>query len=289
MESLRYEPRTQADHDGQPNPIQRVHNETCGNPVASIAVLIYDHLLVLGLEIEHVWQSRITLVNILFYITRYVAYVEFAVVAYRDLAPSLSLKTCYDIYTYVGWSYDMLTFFAQVILGIRAWAVWGKDSRLTYGIPIAFIVLAPICIVFLNMSLRSLEFIQPAIQHKLGCYLANGSNVFSICWITFFIIDTIIFILFSIRLFEAYRSGGSSELVRVVYRDGIMYYFYLSALNLLNVLVVLTQSRDFLIMLASPVRVAQVILVARIVLHAREQASQTEFLYSESHQLISSH
>ncbi|PFH45650.1 hypothetical protein AMATHDRAFT_71270 [Amanita thiersii Skay4041] len=257
--------------------------------VASIALLIYDHLLVLGLEIKYVWQPRITPVNILFYITRYAVYVEFTVLVYSDLAPSLSLTTCNDIIAYVGWSYSILTFLAQVILALRAWAVWGKDPRLTYGLPTAFIIIASVCLVFLQMTINSLEFIEPAVPHRIGCYLVNGSKLLSICWITFFIIDTIVFILFAIRAFEAYRCGGCSKLVHVVYKDGIMYYFYLSALNLLNVVVMLTQSPDFLIMLLSPIRVTQVILVARIVLHAREQASQTEFFYSEPFQLVSSH
>jgi len=88
--------------------------------------------------------------------------------------------------------------------------------------------------------------------------------------------DACLLILMAIRGVAAFRSGGDSYLMRVVYSDGIIYYIYVFALSLLNVLVIVKLPNEYETLLLMLERVVHSTLACRVVLHIRRQASTDE-------------
>ncbi|KIL59529.1 hypothetical protein M378DRAFT_84950, partial [Amanita muscaria Koide BX008] len=57
---------------------------------------VFDHLDTLPLEVEYAWSSSLTIVNTLYYITRYSLFIDCAIVAYPlgQFAPNLNPERC---------------------------------------------------------------------------------------------------------------------------------------------------------------------------------------------------
>jgi len=107
----------------------------------------------------------------------------------------------------------------------------------------------------------------------LGCLAIKGWHLVSICWTTLFIYETGIFMLMLIKGIRCYKNGGSSQLFQVVYRDGLMYYLYLFAFALANVIVVATLTPALQMVLVVIERFIHPIIACRVILDIRGQVS----------------
>ncbi|PFH49126.1 hypothetical protein AMATHDRAFT_63698, partial [Amanita thiersii Skay4041] len=240
--------------------------------IASLALTTYDHYLTLHLEITHLWPSRMTIITGLYYLMRYMVYIEGLLIIYRDLGSSVSLKNCFIINATQCIMYTVFCYLAEAILAFKVWAVWEKDRRLTYGLPIMFAILASASLINLSFFVKSLEFgVLPG--HPLrGCLLKKAANIISYSWICFMLCDTALFVLLLLRGIKAYRVDQNSGLIKTIYRDGILYYFYLAVFSILNLIIVYVLPSDLVVVLASPFRVLHISLISRVVLHTRDQA-----------------
>ncbi|KAJ8091098.1 hypothetical protein PM082_024715 [Marasmius tenuissimus] len=56
------------------------------------------------------------------------------------------------------------------------------------------------------------------------CFFVLENKDIYICWIILMVYDSVSFVLMAIPALRAYRVGGSSNFVKVVYCDGVIYY-----------------------------------------------------------------
>ncbi|KAG7089065.1 hypothetical protein E1B28_010775 [Marasmius oreades] len=173
-----------------------------------------------------------------------------------------------------------------VILALRVWAVWKKSILVGVGLGVYFLACWVPCYVFLGQFLSAMEFaILPYPQFR-GCFISGGSHVIYLCWVLLMIYDIGTLVMILVPGFKAYRRGGRSELVKTVYRDGVVYYGLIFSVSMLNVIVALTLPPDLVHLLSSFERVLHSILTSRAVLHIRQiglqQSHPTE---SISHEL----
>ncbi|KAK1225488.1 hypothetical protein PQX77_011576 [Marasmius sp. AFHP31] len=84
------------------------------------------------------------------------------------------------------------------------------------------------------------------------------------------------FIMMLIPGIRAYRTGGLPKLLRAVYREGVIYYAFISIVSVTNFVLILTLSGDYVHLLAAFERVLHSILASRCILHIREIASPSD-------------
>ena len=51
-------------------------------------------------------------------------------------------------------SYDILTWIAEALVGVHVWAVWGRDRRLTFAMPVAFTALFTASLITMVAALK---------------------------------------------------------------------------------------------------------------------------------------
>ncbi|PFH52180.1 hypothetical protein AMATHDRAFT_57535 [Amanita thiersii Skay4041] len=243
--------------------------------VASIALLAYDYLLTFDLEVSFVWNTPWGVVTGLYYITRYLPFIDIAVVLYQQFKPDLSPTACLRANETFSWFFTSGLAIAEIILTLRTWAICGKGVPLSIILILLYIGLWVPAFINMNAFLKTIVFGSlPIPLHipSVGCILLKGSSRLFINWVLIMCYDACMCALLAMRAWSIFRSGGKSRLLVIVYRDGIIYYIYLFGLSLLNVILIFKLPADYLPLLSSPVRVIHALLTARVVLHAREQA-----------------
>ncbi|XP_006460421.1 hypothetical protein AGABI2DRAFT_177985 [Agaricus bisporus var. bisporus H97] len=207
--------------------------------VASVTIMALDWLLTMDMEVSLMWRGRWNVTKVLYFLTRYLPFIDTSVVMYRQFGTVLSPSLCRITYEYAAWTFIIGMGCAELILSLRTYAVWNKDKRLLIGLPLLFISTWTVGFIVLGFYLsRTTHGVSPVPQ-LLGCIMVDESSILSACYIVLMIFDACVLALMAIRGISALRSGGDSQFMRVVYSDGIIYYVYLSALSIFNTVIIL--------------------------------------------------
>ncbi|KAJ3510687.1 hypothetical protein NLJ89_g4528 [Agrocybe chaxingu] len=229
----------------------------------SFAVLFFDSLLTLNRELVTIWQSKWNYTKFMYILTRYSTFVEAGVVIYQLSIPGDWYKDC---------ALAFKTNAREIIMTIRTWAVWGKNPVLRWFLPTFYLLVWAGGFGVTGYFLSTLEFEPNPRTPYVGCYATYASPIIFVSWVLLLVYDTIMFVLMIIPAWRAYRMGGSSRLIRVVYRDGLMYYLYLFGFSLVNIIVILTAPGDLFLVISLLSRVFHALLACRVVLHIGEHA-----------------
>jgi len=240
---------------------------------AGIAMLIYDFFLTFPQEVSLIWPAPLSLMKVLFLVTRYLPFADVGIRIWHHTRYKPSVRTCLFVFESNSWLFYVGTCLAEVILTLRTWAVWNRDWRLSIALPIFYIACFGVNIPLIVIFVKSLRFLPIPTPPLLGCLAIKGWHLVSICWTMLFVYETGIFLLMLIKGIRCYRSGGSSQLFHVVYRDGLLYYLYLFGFALANVIMVATMPPDLQMVLVVIERFIHPILACRVVLDIRGQVS----------------
>ncbi|KAJ3887899.1 hypothetical protein GG344DRAFT_68431 [Lentinula edodes] len=169
------------------------------------------------------------------------------------------------------------------LLTARTWALWGKDIRLTIGLPVFFLCCWVPNFYIIHRFLRSQTFLPSPLPQEIGCVILGGQPVLYLCWVLLTIYEAEI-------VCDFFRTGG--WLTRVVYRDGIAYYiiiFIWSVVNVVAILLLPVNNFNTLLLLcrsnylrltqhvfenlfSSYQRVMHTVLTSRAILHMRSKS-----------------
>ncbi|KAG7091669.1 hypothetical protein E1B28_010688 [Marasmius oreades] len=219
--------------------------------VAAGAIFAYDVLLNLDVEIDYVWAAlnprkrpmkRATVLNLIYLVQRYLPLWDRIILdTYYILGPS-DTESCATIYKMSAWSTIIGIHLSEYILAMRIWAVWlNIPSVLVVLVALALPCSIPSLVFFVKFvgGIQCPEFHMPGTLQFRGCFCSTENKDLYKSWIMLMVFDTVGFILMAIPGFTAYRGGGRSNLVKVVYRDGVMYYAALFTASLINVVFIL--------------------------------------------------
>ncbi|KAJ3555198.1 hypothetical protein NP233_g12262 [Leucocoprinus birnbaumii] len=223
--------------------------------VTSQAIIIFDWLLTLDLEISMMWASSWNLVKVVYLLARYLPFVLMILVLTHGFGYYLSTESCARVYDALTMSvvvvYHLTTIACEVLLTLRSWAIMGKGKKLGYflfGWLAAVYVIADIVgeIFYLKNSIHLASPVPP-----LGGCLVTGARPFVIqifaCAVVY---ESVLVSLLIARGVKLYRSDEEiSQLWWVAYRDGILYYIYLFALSLINLIVMVSLDEDYVLFL----------------------------------------
>jgi len=206
--------------------------------LASYTWFLYDHMLTLGQEIELVWPTPWNLGKVLFFATAYLPLIDGAILTYFHVVPPpISADTCATLYKISGWMIMWGIVIAELVLVFRTWAIWGRNSKLAVGLLLLLCVLAIPTAFFAYGGLVHIEFGPSPSQDLESCWMTKNPNkVLFIDYIMIVIFESIILGLTVYKGIPDFRNS-TSNLVVTLYRDGVLYYMYLIAFSLVNIIV----------------------------------------------------
>jgi len=238
--------------------------------VASAALLVYDFILTFQSEVTLIWPSKWNVVKVLFFLTRYLPFIDMSLVLFYQTKTNIDVQTCQMTYFPAGWLIVVGITIAEIILMVRTWAIWGRSRRIAIFLGVACAsALIPVLVIE-HYFLKSLVFSPYPNPATPGCLLTAGSPVIAVSFIIVILFETFVLILTLIKGVQHYRVAGNRGFVAVLYRDGILFYIYLFIISLVNLIVIVTAPRELADILAIFQHVLHSCLSARILLNLRE-------------------
>ncbi|KIM39321.1 hypothetical protein M413DRAFT_29486 [Hebeloma cylindrosporum] len=233
----------------------------------SIAILLFDTLLTFEDEVRAIWLTTWNYTKVMYILTRYSAFVEAGMIIYQVSIPGDWYDKCSLAFKVSAWLFIFGLGFGEIIMTTRTWAVWNRNRFLAYALPIFYIVVWAVAFALNAIFVQGSKFDPNPRTPYVGCYATRTDPILFISWVLLLFYDTVMFILMAIPALRAYRSQGSSRLVKMVYRDGVVYYLYLFVMSLANIIVTLTFPPDLILIVTYLSRMIHALLACRVVLH----------------------
>ncbi|KAI9452882.1 hypothetical protein BJY52DRAFT_892035 [Lactarius psammicola] len=239
-----------------------------------LAILYYDYLLTLPLEIQFLWspgkQGWFTVACLL---NRYLAVFGHIPLAVSYILRRDDLPVCQGLHIY----HEVFGLIMQTLAGllclIRVYALYGRSRRILiilFSFGTASILVA--CWAMIGSRHANVETIQ-VISSVSGCnqYMPReGGRYAALAWLGLLVFDSMIF---SLTLYKAFAMGKGIRLLDVMVRDGAMYYSALFVVNLTNILILLFAPPLLKNSTTSITNVLSITLVSRLMLNLREQST----------------
>jgi len=203
------------------------------NTVAASVFIFWDYCITFGQEVELIWWSKFSLVNLLFFVTRYVSIgiriVE--VMFYTNVSGALhpSPFACAAWIWIEVLSGLILVLCVNIILIMRVFAFYGRNKRvLAYILGlflceyVAIVTMLAISVPKILVMPSSSESLPPNI-HTGACLMLGIPTLFSRLWTPGLIFESILLALVIIRVAKTRNAGmGTTPHVLTVFvRDGI--------------------------------------------------------------------
>ncbi|ESK91874.1 hypothetical protein Moror_10486 [Moniliophthora roreri MCA 2997] len=241
--------------------------------LAAAFLQFYDVAINLDLEIQYIWTSNWSPFKVLYILQRYMPFIDvICLVSYLHLG-TLDTHRCSQIYLVTGWFFCIGMVCSELVLTLRIYAVWHRSTRVAIGLGIFFFGCFVPVFVHFDAHARHSRFLTVPMPSAPGCLVSGGVNTLWIDWMMLLIYDTGAFIMMLIPGIQAYQIGGYSQLFKVIYRDGILYFALISLVSLVNIIVIANLEPQLSLILAPSERVLHSILTSHIVLHIRRVAS----------------
>ncbi|KAG7089158.1 hypothetical protein E1B28_010864 [Marasmius oreades] len=242
--------------------------------VCSTTFLVYDMIINLQLEVDHIWMRKWSFLTILYILQRYLPLFDtVGLILHHDFGANLSTHYCALNYKITSWSFMVGVMMSEIVLAFRVWAVWERRLPVAIGLVVFFLASWIPSTFMLSQFDDATEFAILPFPNFRGCFVAGGSQALhlaALVWVLWMVYDAGAFVLILIPGVAAYRRGGRSELVKTIYKDGVVYYALISLTSIFNVVVILTLPPDFVYLLSSFERILHSLLTSHAILHIRQ-------------------
>ncbi|PFH47453.1 hypothetical protein AMATHDRAFT_67702 [Amanita thiersii Skay4041] len=243
--------------------------------VASLVLLTFDYLLTLSLEIKYVWFSRWSIIKVLYFVMRYVPFFTMACVVLLDI-PGRSPEACKKLMETCCYGVLIAVFAAEAILTLRIWAIYLRNCKMAVLLLVVYFGMTISLFVVLPQLLTSVKFVGLPFVNGPTCFLVAADKRFVIFWFMLAAYDAFQCALLASKAFGAFKHGGSSRLISLVYREGILYYLCIMAMSVVCMILALTSPLVYLHLTTEPTHIIHTSLTARVVLHTRQVTEQCE-------------
>jgi len=201
--------------------------------LVSQTLLVYDYLCTLDQEIELVWSKNFSIGSILFFINRYLPFLDTIIlnVIFDVQDFSYSSNQCRRYVQLTAWLMFVGMVVSEVILTIRTAAMWTRKPV----VDILFVLWGIMCIVpaavFMHLEMNSLEFGPP--QMNLACIIVKSDNTLFIVYSLLALSEVVIAIFTGIKAYQ-HLQRTQSPWVSQLYREGLLFYAYMLGFSITN-------------------------------------------------------
>jgi len=200
--------------------------------VASIAILYYDHILTFSDEFQKIWNRKISFINTLFIINRYMTGLGYIPIMYFIFHSPPDPAICRNYIRFPAFLSIITQTIISVIVSLRCYALYDR-SRWVLGLVsvLGLAVVASFALATTKLEGLALEF--GGIYRTCVPDLPSGPSFpkeyqYILAWVLSIVFDSVIFALTlfktaNMRATHAFR-GPYGSLANLLLRDGSMYF-----------------------------------------------------------------
>ncbi|EIW61378.1 uncharacterized protein TRAVEDRAFT_44194 [Trametes versicolor FP-101664 SS1] len=204
--------------------------------LAGYVILLYDCVLTfpdeLLAQIKYIWPTRWSTVKVIYLLNRYgnLAFLGLADIQLMGMWWNDGPDFCYRAVLILSFAQLVSFALVHVLVLLRAWATWGRRKRMLTILGTLFIVYASVSIAMLtygNIDAGPTSYpLAYVTKRSLGYFgLALECATFTLTMV-------------SIRQFHVYSNWREhSPIVRVICRDGVIYFLVTLFSNSFNILI----------------------------------------------------
>ncbi|KAJ6518199.1 hypothetical protein C8R47DRAFT_1232260 [Mycena vitilis] len=226
-------------------------------------VLAYDWLCTLDQEMTHLWNQPLSMGTMIFVLNRYLPFVDIGI-GVAGIFTHNSPEICLTLNKFIGWLDVIGVLISEVVLMLRTFAIWERKRAVVVSLSVLAFCLAIPMFVVGQLELDSLVY----FSRGQGCELAKASPIILLAYVMLMVLETTIFVLTVIKAYRDLRRTRQPW-IRQFYRDGILFYVYLLAMSLANLVVPIISPPEYKNWLLSPQRVLHSVLCTRVLFFIR--------------------
>jgi len=246
--------------------------------LATFALIIYDHLLTLDMEIEHMWKRNFSVVTALFYLTRYYFLLAFAVTLFLFVIPVFGISSCERALLFLPLGAGVpFTLFPNCIIALRIYALYGRNNKLALAMAVYLAAQQGVGLwVDLTPTLTRIDVFAalgyPAlgeIPAMLFCDGAPSTKLTGVQKSSYQIMQSIFdTVALALILINA-RKKSDSGLITLIAKQGLAYYILNAAIYIPWALMLVFAPPSSTYVLGGPALGLTCIAVNRLTLHLR--------------------
>ncbi|KAH8827702.1 hypothetical protein DL96DRAFT_1680117 [Flagelloscypha sp. PMI_526] len=254
---------------------------------ASLAVLLWDWLITFSAEVHYVWPTRWSLGKVLFFLTRYLPLSDvcLSIIALQLMNPPDDEAACQKPYVAIVWLDVLGILVAQFILTLRTWAVYDRNKWVLFCLSGLLVVEGIFGGIAVITFVNTIVWTGPEFAGVRGCNIITVDNrLVSGSYVGVMIFETTVFVATMVRALQRRRHTFGSRLLKVIFRDGLIFYLIIVSMSVLNVVVMYATPQEYTVVLVIFQRVMHSIATGRILLHMRESGAKSQLhVDSEGH------
>ncbi|KIJ62680.1 hypothetical protein HYDPIDRAFT_157576 [Hydnomerulius pinastri MD-312] len=243
---------------------------------AGFTVLIWDHFITFGDEVELIWKGDKGLLVYLFLLNRYLTPLGFIVNLVAYTLPSWGIEVSISCEHFVRYEGAMTSIGIEIVglmMLLRVRAMYTHQRMIIWSVVLLFLIWVGVTAWLLTHG--------EAVQHASGvhsCSMIFDMSLSKIAsasaWLPL-LYDTVVFALTLNKTTPSIRNKQAGHVVRTLFADGILYYSIICAVNLVLTIMIVRAPEDVknitaqLGLLLTPHQVA---MMSRITLNLRKQA-----------------
>ncbi|KAL4249183.1 hypothetical protein ABKN59_006956 [Abortiporus biennis] len=224
----------------------------------SFMILIWEHMITFDDEVNYVWFGTKGPLVWLFFLNRYLTPFGFIINLFAYLSP---------VWTPEVWSFPLMMFLRVYAMYPRRWAILAfvfiiflvelsvNAWLLTHGV-----------VVVHNRAIHACTMI---FDQNVPGHIASAS-----AWLPL-LYDTVILILTLNRTLQPVRHQAAGKIMRVLLRDGILYYSVIFSINLVLTLMIASAPPGIQNITAQLEYLLTVAMMSRITIHLKKQAKKS--------------
>ncbi|GLB34156.1 hypothetical protein LshimejAT787_0110400 [Lyophyllum shimeji] len=244
--------------------------------VGMFCIFGWDYFMNLPKEIERIWKKQFTYVSVLYVLNRYYGLIQFAVVIALITTPitqAISVGTCLKIFRWQPVGALISTFLSQVIMGGRVYALYGKS--IVIAAVLGTIMVAEFIIHVITLT-KVFPAPSPAPGVVVPCVAIGPTNWLIAFWVMPLVFDSVTFLMTLYKSIEHWRNKVTSSTLAILFRDGLVYFAAIFTMNLLNVILFVTQSPTLQAINLPATLMLNIIMSCRLVLNLRAPRSAVQ-------------
>jgi len=239
--------------------------------LAPFVVLVYEHMLTFGEEVERIWKQKFTGASFLFLVNRYGTLLQFIVIIVAFQDPQWTGLACSRFVAFEGSTTIALIAVCELIMILRIYALYRRSNRILLFLGTLWI--AQITISSIGISNG---FALPLPPGFVGCIFTGKKAIFPAIWVSPVVTDGVMFLLTLNRSREFLKKSGTAPTLYIFVRDGTIYFLIICIANLLNILIYFLAEVDLKPIGASFSQLATSVMISRLVLNLRSGKDNPE-------------
>ncbi|KAI0260278.1 hypothetical protein BC834DRAFT_1044681 [Gloeopeniophorella convolvens] len=243
--------------------------------IVPLVVLYYDYALTFAREVELFWPHRARLngISIVFFLNRYVSIVGHIPIAVSTVTQNAA-EVCERIHKYNEYFEVILQLLVAALCAMRVYALYNKNRYILLGFGVIMCTTLIVgCTAIATEAGDAVTRVSYTSIRGCNSNLAlsdEGGQFLAIAWSGVLVFDIIIF---GLTLYKAFKVGYNVPLIRVLVRDGSLYFFVLFFVNLANILTLLLAPTLLKDSATAFTNVFSTTLVSRLMLNLRSDSA----------------